>query len=221
MLKLSAGVTELTRAISGIAVAADQQAELGEVARHSSKSGEEALRTLSERSGNIEALVGLIQGVSSQTNLLAINATIEAARAGDKGRGFAVVASEVKLLARKAQEAASDITNLVGGVGDGAREADGAITDVAKAMQQLVLSAEAMRNTARQQRDVAQMIETTAISSASGTDAMAKRIGGVAHAAADAANLSSNVQGSADSLVHLAGELKSAADQFLAHLRAA
>jgi methyl-accepting chemotaxis protein len=109
----------------------------------------------------------------------------------------------------------------VGSVGNGAREADGAITDVAKAMQQLVSSAEDMRSVVRQQRDLAQMIETTAITSASGTDEMAKRIGGVARAAAEATDLSSDVQGSADSLVKLAGQLKSAADQFLVHLRAA
>ena len=221
VLVLSAGVTELARAISGIAVTADQQGELGLAASHSSQSGEQAIQTLATRTGNIEALVSLIQGVSSQTNLLAINATIEAARAGDKGRGFAVVASEVKLLARKAQEAAGDITSLVANVGQGANEASGAIAEVAKAMQQLVRSAENMRNAIRQQHDVARAIEPNAIDSAASTDAMAKRVEQVARSAAEAADLSREVQGSADSLAQLAGNLQSAADRSLLHLRAA
>ena len=217
VLVLSAGVTELARAISGIAVTADQQGELG----HSSQSGEQAIQTLATRTANIEALVSLIQGVSSQTNLLAINATIEAARAGNKGRGFAVVPSEVKLLARKAQEAAGDITSLVANVGEGANEASGAIAEVAKAMQQLVRSAENMRNAIRQQHDVARAIESNAIDSAASTDAMAKRVEQVAKSAAEAADLSREVQGSADGLAPLAGNLQSAADRFLLHLRAA
>lgn len=221
VLQLSSGVTDLTRSLATIAVTADQQAEMGEQARGSSRAGETAIRELATRTDNIEALIGLIHGVSPQTNLLAINATIEAARAGDSGRGFAIVASEVKLLARKAQEAAGEITSLVGTIGKGARDADGAIATVNATMQHLVQSADNMRSAIARQRDVAERIESTAVHSAAGTDAMARRIADVARAAGEAASLSHEVQGSADGLAHLAGELKVAADRFLVQLRAA
>jgi methyl-accepting chemotaxis protein len=68
---------------------------------------------LMEKSEEIGRFVETITGISEQTNMLALNASIESARAGEQGRGFAVVASEIRALAEQSQKAASDIAELI------------------------------------------------------------------------------------------------------------
>lgn len=82
------------------------------------------ISALSEQSEEIGSIVGAIRGIAEQTNLLALNAAIEAARAGEQGRGFAVVADEVRNLARRTSEATVAITEVVGKNRELARRAE-------------------------------------------------------------------------------------------------
>jgi methyl-accepting chemotaxis protein len=121
----------------------DSIGQIERTVRDSSRITEEAVARAGEASASIQTLnaaarkigevVDLIRGIAEQTNLLALNATIEAARAGEAGRGFAVVASEVKTLAEQTAHATGDIAAQISAIQSamgGAVSAIGSINDV-------------------------------------------------------------------------------------------
>ncbi len=114
-----------------------------DLATHMQHAGQ-GIEALNEQSQVIGTIVKTISGIAEQTNLLALNAAIEAARAGEQGRGFAVVADEVRQLASRTSKATEEIVGVVRQNQDMARDAVALMTDgQTQAEQGLALAAEA------------------------------------------------------------------------------
>ena len=108
-------------ASQGMQIVRDTSTSIGALAMEIGKAVG-VVQTLAKDSENINAILTAIRGIAEQTNLLALNAAIEAARAGEQGRGFAVVADEVRNLAQKTQQATEEIQSMIQQLQQGTRD---------------------------------------------------------------------------------------------------
>ncbi len=205
--------------------------EIGERVRESNQIAEAAVKQAEQTDGRIGKLsraaqeigdvVKLITAIAEQTNLLALNATIEAARAGEAGRGFAVVASEVKSLASQTAKATDEISTHILGMQDATRESVAAIKAIGGTIGQISEIASSISAAVEQQSSATQEIARSVQNVARGTNEAAADIMQVNRGATETGSASENVLHSARTLSNESTRLRAELDRFMANIRAA
>jgi len=164
------------------------------------KDSNQIITELQKETTNINQILSTIQAIAEQTNLLALNAAIEAARAGEQGRGFAVVADEVRTLAGRTQESTEQISNILGLLASRTKQAsDSMVTSLAESENAITLSDQALtsfeeiEDVVKQMRDMTMQTAASAEEQRAVTEGVNENIGSISDAAYRVSSISGDV----------------------------
>jgi methyl-accepting chemotaxis protein len=209
-----AGGYGMSNSIQEIATSASEAATVAGEAVVAAGSTNETVAKLGESSRQIGDVVKVITSIAEQTNLLALNATIEAARAGEAGRGFAVVASEVKELAQETARATEDIAHRVDTIQRDALAAVSAISGISAVIGSISEHQQAIARTVEEQQVTTAEIGRSVGEAAAGTADIAASISEVAGAATVTSTGVQEAEHAATNLATLSAELTGLVGRF-------
>ncbi len=185
------------------------------------KASAKTMETLGQRSNQIGEIIGTIEDIADQTNLLALNAAIEAARAGEQGRGFAVVADEVRALAERTTKATKEIGTMIKAIQLETENAVGAmgigVKEVEEGTQRAATSGQAIQDILNHISEVTMQVNqiaTAAAEQTATTGEISNNIQQINQVVNQTARGAQETASAASQLSHLSGELQQLVAQF-------
>ena len=218
---VAAATEEITSSVNEIGRQVHESNRIASTAVSQAQKTDESIARLSLAAGRINDVVKLIREVAEQTNLLALNATIEAARAGEAGRGFAVVASEVKALATQTAKGTAEIDAQVADMQTATAESVAAIKEIGSTITLISEVSSAIAAAVEQQGAATQEIARNVQQSAQLSTQVASEVTEVKRGSSETSGAAGEVLTAAQSLARESDHLKSQVETFLATVRAA
>jgi methyl-accepting chemotaxis protein len=218
---VASATEEMTSSVNEISRQVQESSKIASEAVRQAEKTDGRINQLSQAAGRIGDVVKLITAIAEQTNLLALNATIEAARAGEAGRGFAVVASEVKQLASQTAKATEEIGTQIAGMQSATQEAVTSIKEISQTIGRISEIASTISVAVEEQGAATQEIARNVGEAAKGTGQVATSITDVNRGANETGAASAQVLASAQSLSTESSHLKLEVEKFLVTVRAA
>ncbi len=213
---VAASTEELTASIKEIGQSVQQQSQKAQAANLQAQSTTTAVQGLQGAAEKIGQVVMLINDIAEQTNLLALNATIEAARAGEAGKGFAVVASEVKALANQTGKATEEIGQQVRDMRAATSGCVASIEQIAETITELNSLAGQVAAAVEEQSAATSEIARSVEQAAMGTREVTQNITKVSLAASETGEATRLLQQTAGKLSGQSAELRQEIETFLA-----
>ncbi|MGH9102553.1 MAG: methyl-accepting chemotaxis protein [Acidimicrobiales bacterium] len=212
--QVAEGADQMRASISEIARGAAEAAKVAAQAVESARVATASIQKLGDSSAEVGEVIKVITSIAEQTNLLALNATIEAARAGEAGKGFAVVASEVKDLAKGTGAATGDISAKIEAIQSDTSAAVSAIEEISQVISRINDLQGSIASAVEEQSATTNEIGRAVTEAAGGSGEIATRMAGVVEVAEATTQGASETQAAAGELARLADELAGLVSQF-------
>ena len=197
---VASATEEMASSVNEISRQVQESARMATEAVGQARATNDRVSELSKAASRIGDVVELINTIAEQTNLLALNATIEAARAGEAGRGFAVVASEVKALAEQTSKATGEIGQQISGIQAATQDSVSAIKEISSTIERLSEISSTIAAAVEEQGAATQEISRNVQQAAQGTQQVSSNITDVQRGASETGSASSQVLSAAQSL---------------------
>jgi methyl-accepting chemotaxis protein len=225
---VSTAAEQISRSVDAVAAGSEQMgAAIGEISQNAAEAAKVAseavdlasstsltMNKLGESSAQIGNVIKVITAIAEQTNLLALNATIEAARAGEAGKGFAVVASEVKDLAQETARATEDISRRVQTIQADTEGAVTAIEQITEVIARISDFQTTIASAVEEQTATTSEMNRSVSQAATGTGDIAQNITGVAESARTTSEGVTQTQQATAELTRMSNDLKQMVSAF-------